>query len=61
MITPWAGLRIPDCSVMVVEKKAIIMAANITPQMTIKALLSCLARFSMRKIMRSIEPTVDSF
>ena len=42
---------------MVVEKNASIMVASSTPQITINALLSCLARFSMRKIMRSMEPT----
>ena len=56
-MTPGTGLRMPDCKDMVVEKNASIMVASSTPQITINALLSCLARFSMRKIMRSIEPT----
>ena len=57
-MTPGTGLRMPDCKDMVVEKNASIMVASSTPQITINALLSCLARFSMRKIMRSMEPII---
>jgi hypothetical protein len=46
-MTPVGVLRRPDCKDMVVEKNANIMVASMTPQTTINALLSCLARLSM--------------